>query len=51
MSKCFFFPSKIGIYSKRKKNAPRAVTCLEDYACPVEVRIGKLTALDMTPMV
>ena len=23
---------------------------LEDYACPVKVRLGKLTALDMTPM-
>ena len=25
------------------------VNCLEDYACPVKVLLGKLTALDMTP--
>ena len=24
------------------------VNCLEDYACPVNVWLGKLTALDMT---
>ena len=26
------------------------VNCLEDYACPVNVWLGKLTALDMTPL-
>ena len=26
------------------------VNRLEDYACPVNVQLGKLTALDMTPL-
>ena len=26
------------------------VNRLEDYTCPVNVRLGKLTALDMTPL-
>ena len=26
------------------------VNCLEDYACPVNVWLGKLTTLDMTPL-
>ena len=39
---------QLSVYGKRMCTI--LVNCLEDYACPVNVWLGKLTALDMTPL-
>ena len=42
--------SRRAVVSFWRKNVHNTVNRLEDYACPVNVWLGKLTTLDMTPL-
>ena len=42
--------SRRAVVSFRQKNVHNTGYPLEDYACPVKVWLGKLTALNMTPL-